>query len=229
MPQLLDSEGGLILVPVDSELLLLKVLPNGRVGKRVLSSVRFTDLEVPHDVDIVLAGLQESRDKARRVDVPPSSWVPDLGALLPGNPEMYIACGDNSATSSNNVHTSTGAHVASAGHDKAQPQPKSASILDQGNGMMAVPAVVGGRLEDRAPAGPLEEVEGKNKEEEKQEQGGRDMELAAGAGADMDADVDVDADAEALLLRQGGDAMEGAGGSRTCTQSPKRHKPSKRM
>lgn len=44
--------------------------------------VRFSDLETPRDVDVVVAALAEEEEAARVVVAPPSTWAADLAPLL---------------------------------------------------------------------------------------------------------------------------------------------------
>jgi hypothetical protein len=52
-PQLLKPVGGRILAPVDSDLRVLTVGADGRVAQRVISQVRFSELEVGGCVGVV--------------------------------------------------------------------------------------------------------------------------------------------------------------------------------
>ncbi|KAF5827494.1 hypothetical protein DUNSADRAFT_559 [Dunaliella salina] len=74
----LAPEGGTILAPVDQELLLLSRTASGDIRTRVISQVRFTELEVPRDVDIVLSVLQEEKQAAHAIQMPPSRYEADL-------------------------------------------------------------------------------------------------------------------------------------------------------
>uniref|UniRef100_A0A7S3R5E9 protein-L-isoaspartate(D-aspartate) O-methyltransferase n=1 Tax=Dunaliella tertiolecta TaxID=3047 RepID=A0A7S3R5E9_DUNTE len=74
----LAPEGGTILAPVDQELLLLSRSASGDVRTRVISQVRFTELEVPRDVDIVLSVLKEEKQAVRTIQTPPSRYEADL-------------------------------------------------------------------------------------------------------------------------------------------------------
>ncbi|KAF6261005.1 protein-L-isoaspartate O-methyltransferase-domain-containing protein [Scenedesmus sp. NREL 46B-D3] len=102
---LLEPAGGLLLAPVDSDLRLFTRGPDGNVKHRLLSSVRFSDLEidqpcvgalcladcrvprcgaqVPTDASIVLAVMQQERASAMAVGVSP----PTLSTDLPHNPD----------------------------------------------------------------------------------------------------------------------------------------------
>lgn len=56
---LLRPEGGLIVVPVaPNDLRVITKKPNGSVTQKVISQVRFSDLEVPTDAEILLATLR---------------------------------------------------------------------------------------------------------------------------------------------------------------------------
>ncbi|GLC34352.1 hypothetical protein PLESTB_000738600 [Pleodorina starrii] len=79
--ELLGPKGGRIVAPVSNELRLVTKYPDGSVRQRMLSQVSFSELEVPRDVDVVRALLQEQADEARRVEVPPSTFASDLAHL----------------------------------------------------------------------------------------------------------------------------------------------------
>ncbi|EFJ47183.1 hypothetical protein VOLCADRAFT_92375 [Volvox carteri f. nagariensis] len=55
--------------------------PDGTVRQRVLSQVSFSELEIPRDVEVVRALLEEQAEAARRVEVPASTFASDLAGL----------------------------------------------------------------------------------------------------------------------------------------------------
>lgn len=79
---LLRPEGGLIVVPVGpSDLRVIKKKPDGKISQQVITQVRFSDLEVPTDAEILLATLRAER-KARTAPVTiPSTYVEDIQDL----------------------------------------------------------------------------------------------------------------------------------------------------
>lgn len=81
--QLLKPEGGTMIVPVTpSDLRLIRKHPNGNIVQKVISQVRFSDLDVPGDAEVVLAAMRAER-KARTVDiVPPSTYDEDMAAVI---------------------------------------------------------------------------------------------------------------------------------------------------
>ena len=80
--RLLRPEGGLIVVPVSpSDLRVIKMKPDGKISQQVVTQVRFSDLEVPTDAEILLATLRAER-KARTAPVAiPSTYVEDIQDL----------------------------------------------------------------------------------------------------------------------------------------------------
>lgn len=80
---LLKPGGGVVVVPVaPSDLRLIRKDPNGRLTQRVLSQVRFSELEVPGDAEVVLAALRAER-RARVAPPPtPSTFDSDVAAVL---------------------------------------------------------------------------------------------------------------------------------------------------
>jgi len=97
MIRLLKPGGGRILAPVDSDLRLVTVAPDGRVTQRVISQVRFSELEVPRDADIVVSMLEEEDAAAGHVTVPPPTWATDLAHLAkrqqqPGGSGAACSC-----------------------------------------------------------------------------------------------------------------------------------------
>eukprot|EP00879_Flechtneria_rotunda_P008171 GHRR01008560.1.p1 GENE.GHRR01008560.1~~GHRR01008560.1.p1 ORF type:complete len:542 (+),score=177.66 GHRR01008560.1:161-1786(+) len=75
---LLEPGGGKLLAPVDNDLRLYTKGPDGKVKQRLVSSVRFSDLEVPSDASIALAVLDQEQAAQLTVDVSPSTLAQDL-------------------------------------------------------------------------------------------------------------------------------------------------------
>ncbi|KAF8072717.1 PIMT1 [Scenedesmus sp. PABB004] len=69
---------GKLLAPVDSDLRLYSRAPDGSVRHSLVSSVRFSELDVPSDATIALAVLGEARRGAMRIDVSPPTLAQDL-------------------------------------------------------------------------------------------------------------------------------------------------------
>jgi protein-L-isoaspartate O-methyltransferase len=79
---LLKPEGGAIVVPVaPSDLRLVRRDAEGTVTQRVLSQVRFSELEVPGDADVVLAALKEARRAGTAPPPAPSTFERDAAAV----------------------------------------------------------------------------------------------------------------------------------------------------
>eukprot|EP00878_Enallax_costatus_P008072 GHUV01008442.1.p1 GENE.GHUV01008442.1~~GHUV01008442.1.p1 ORF type:complete len:607 (+),score=209.30 GHUV01008442.1:178-1998(+) len=75
---LLEPGGGKLLAPVDNDLRLYTRAADGTVKHKLVSSVRFSDLEVPSDAQIALAVLQAERDAHMTVEVSPPSLEQDM-------------------------------------------------------------------------------------------------------------------------------------------------------
>lgn len=80
--QLLKDTGGLIVVPVaPSDLRVIITKPDGSIVSKVISQVRFTDLEVPSDADIITVRLKTERKVRTTTEVMPSTYEKDLQAI----------------------------------------------------------------------------------------------------------------------------------------------------
>lgn len=80
---LLKPEGGLIVAPVaPSDLRVITKRPNGAVSQRVISQVRFSDLEVPSDAQVLLATLHAERRARTAPSRHPSTYAEDVRAIL---------------------------------------------------------------------------------------------------------------------------------------------------
>lgn len=80
--RLLKPQGGLMVVPVaPSDLCVISRNPNGSIAQRTISQVRFSDLEVPSDAEIVLAALNTDRKLRAREDLKPSTYDADIAAV----------------------------------------------------------------------------------------------------------------------------------------------------
>ncbi|KAL4452300.1 hypothetical protein ABPG75_007962 [Micractinium tetrahymenae] len=80
---LLKSEGGLIVAPVSpNDLRVITKRPNGAVSQRVISQVRFSDLEVPTDAEILLASLHAERRARTAPGHHPSTYAEDVRTIL---------------------------------------------------------------------------------------------------------------------------------------------------
>lgn len=75
---LLEPAGGKLLAPVDSDLRLYTRGADGSIRQRMVSSVRFSDLEVPSDASIVLSVMQQERAAQMAVAVSPPTLNTDL-------------------------------------------------------------------------------------------------------------------------------------------------------
>ena len=75
--RMLKLDGGKMTVPVGQELRLITRKADGRIQQRILTQVRFSDLSVPSDADIVLSIMNAEREEKMVVDVPPSTLTED--------------------------------------------------------------------------------------------------------------------------------------------------------
>lgn len=79
---LLKPTGGILVSPVaPSDLQAITKGPHGEVSMRTLSQVRYSDLEVPTDVAVVMAVLQEDRKERIDVPVPLSTFSDDVATI----------------------------------------------------------------------------------------------------------------------------------------------------
>lgn len=88
---LLEPTGGKLLAPVDNDLRLYSRGPDGKLRQRVVSSVRFSDLEVPSDAMIIQSVLAEERAASMEVVVSPPSLADDLAAPHKGCSDGFIS------------------------------------------------------------------------------------------------------------------------------------------
>lgn len=80
--KLLKPHGGLIVVPVaPSDLRIIIRQSNGTLAQKVISQVRFSDIEVPSDAEIVLAALRAERKSRMIESVPASTFDADMAAI----------------------------------------------------------------------------------------------------------------------------------------------------
>lgn len=79
---LLRPEGGLVVVPVaPSDLRVISRGPGGAVSQRVLSQVRFSELEVPSDAEVLLATVRGERRARTAPAHHPSTFAADVAAI----------------------------------------------------------------------------------------------------------------------------------------------------
>lgn len=79
---LLSPEGGRMVVPVvPSDLRVITKAPDGRVTQRVISQVRFSELEMPGDASILLASLRAERKARTAPQELPSTYQSDLESM----------------------------------------------------------------------------------------------------------------------------------------------------
>ncbi len=81
--QLLNPKGGSIVLPVNpSDLRLITRHPNGKITDKVLSQVRFSEIEVPNDADVVLSAMRAERKMRMSDTVAPSSYEADVAVIV---------------------------------------------------------------------------------------------------------------------------------------------------
>lgn len=81
--QLLKPQGGTMVVPVaPSDLRVIVKKPNGAISQRIISQVRFSELEVPGDGEVVLASLRQERKARTAPPLVASSFEGDARAIL---------------------------------------------------------------------------------------------------------------------------------------------------
>lgn len=83
LSKLLKPTGGVMIIPVaPSDLRLVTLLPSGKWSHKIISQVRFSDLEVPGDAEVVLTAMKVER-KSRMADaVAPSTFDADVAAVI---------------------------------------------------------------------------------------------------------------------------------------------------
>eukprot|EP00210_Caulerpa_lentillifera_P008674 g8273.t1 len=74
---MLNPNGGKMTVPVGQELRLITRNSDRKVTQRVLTQVRFSDLTVPSDADIVLSTMNSESEEKMIIPVPPSTLQED--------------------------------------------------------------------------------------------------------------------------------------------------------
>lgn len=74
---MLNPNGGKMTVPVGQELRLITRKPDRKAVQRVLTQVRFSDLTVPSDADIVLSTMDSEMEESMIIPVPPSTLTED--------------------------------------------------------------------------------------------------------------------------------------------------------
>lgn len=80
--RLLKPHGGLMVVPIaPSDLRVISRNKNGSITQRTISQVRFSDLEVPSDAEIVLAALDTDRKFRAKEELKPSTYDADIAAV----------------------------------------------------------------------------------------------------------------------------------------------------
>lgn len=97
---MLRPEGGLIVVPVaPNDLRVITKRPNGTVTQKVISQVRFSDLEVPSEAEVLLATLRcERRQRTAPADHP-STFADDVAAIVAASPASTpLAAAGNGST-----------------------------------------------------------------------------------------------------------------------------------
>jgi protein-L-isoaspartate O-methyltransferase len=101
---LLRPTGGSIVTPVSpSDLRLITKDAQGNVTQQVLSQVRYSDLEVPSDAEIVLATLKMERKERTAVPLPPSTFQQDVCSIT-GSPSSSNAS-DTSTFTMDRLHS----------------------------------------------------------------------------------------------------------------------------
>jgi protein-L-isoaspartate(D-aspartate) O-methyltransferase len=80
--QLVNPQGGSIVVPVNpSDLRLISIHANGRLTERTLSQVRFSELEIPSDAEIVLCAMKAERKLRMSDSVAASTYDADVAVI----------------------------------------------------------------------------------------------------------------------------------------------------
>lgn len=99
---LLAPTGGVIVVPVHpSDLRCITKHANGTVTQRVLSQVRYGELEIPTEVQILAASIDLERQARVSSRLPPSTFAADVLRMLDtGTPTAGSVCSPSSSLSS---------------------------------------------------------------------------------------------------------------------------------
>lgn len=79
---LLRPQGGIIVTPVSpNDLRMVKVNAQGDVTQKVISQVRYSELELPNDAEIIMATLKMKRHAQTAVPPPPSTYAQDVATI----------------------------------------------------------------------------------------------------------------------------------------------------
>ncbi|KAL0038735.1 hypothetical protein WJX79_005752 [Trebouxia sp. C0005] len=79
---LLRPQGGIIVTPVSpNDLRMIKVNAKGDVTQKVISQVRYSELELPNDAEIIMATLKMKRHAQTAVPPPPSTYAQDVATI----------------------------------------------------------------------------------------------------------------------------------------------------
>ncbi|EFN54990.1 hypothetical protein CHLNCDRAFT_134794 [Chlorella variabilis] len=82
---LLRPEGGLVVVPVaPNDLRVITKKASGAITQKVISQVRFSELEVPTDAEVLLATLRGERRQRTAPSHHPSTYAEDVAAIVGG-------------------------------------------------------------------------------------------------------------------------------------------------
>ena len=76
------KSGGSMVVPSESEFLLIRKRSDGSLSRACLTSVSFTPLDVPTDDVVVSALIAAEAKRIKHIPTPPSTIVADVGAAL---------------------------------------------------------------------------------------------------------------------------------------------------
>ncbi|DBA99974.1 TPA: hypothetical protein ACH3X1_013846 [Trebouxia sp. C0004] len=79
---LLRPQGGIIVTPVSpNDLRMISVNAQGDVTQKVISQVRYSELELPNDAEIIMATLKMKRHAQTAVPPPPSTYAQDVANI----------------------------------------------------------------------------------------------------------------------------------------------------
>jgi hypothetical protein len=126
LASLLGPTGGLIVTPCGSDLRLISVGSTGQMSQKVVSQVRYSDLEVPTDGDIVAALVADHRAVRTTPPASPSSFAADCAAILGPGRGTSFASGRRRSTDSDCSAATPRARPAQAGPEAAQQEEDSA-------------------------------------------------------------------------------------------------------
>lgn len=92
---LLHPQGGKIVTPVSpNDLRLITVEADGTVNQKVISQVRYSELELPNDAEIIMATLKMKRREQTAVHCPPSTYAQDVATIT-----SHTGCSGSSGSS----------------------------------------------------------------------------------------------------------------------------------